>query len=61
MIIVTLIKGLEYASDAQCNCSPPADRRPVSPGAAIPTAPLPPVHLLDMTSPGMEYPFGQFG
>ena len=46
-------------SDAQCNCSPPADRCPVSSRAAIHTSrPTPPVYILGMTFHGMEYPFG---
>ena len=59
MTIVT-VKGLEYTNDAQCNCSPPTDRRPVSPQAAIPPLPLPPVYIQDVTSHGMEY-IGHFG
>ena len=43
-------------SDAQCNCSPPADRcqsrDPPPPGQ------LPPVYILGMMFHGMEYPFG---
>ena len=56
-----IIKGLEYTNDAQCNCSPSADQCPVSPRAAIPPPPFPPVYILDVTSHGMEYPTGQFG
>ena len=56
-----IIKGLEYTNDAQCNCSPPTDQRPVGPQAAIPPPPLPPVSILDVVSHGMEYPVGQFG
>ena len=56
-----IIKGLEYTNDAQGNCSPPANQRPVSPQVVIPPPPLPPVYILDMTSQGVEYPFGHFG
>ena len=58
---IVIIKGLEYTNDAQCNCSPPTDQCPVSPRVAIPPPPLPPVYILGMTSPGMEYPVDQFG
>ena len=30
-----IVKGLEYTNDAQCNYSPPTDRRPVSPRVVI--------------------------
>ena len=53
-----IIKGLECTNDAQCNCPPPTNRRPVSPQAEILPPPLPPVSILDVTSHGMEYPFG---
>ena len=56
-----VIKGLECTNDAQGNCSPPADRCPVSLQAAIPPSPFPPVSILDVTSHGLEYPIGQFG
>ena len=55
-----VIKGLECTNDAQGNCSPPADRHPASPRAAIPH-PHSPVPKLDGTSHSMEYPVGQFG
>ncbi|KAF1613024.1 Palladin, partial [Eudyptes chrysolophus] len=60
-IIIRIIIIIHKASDAQCNCSPPADRCPASPGAAAPPGQLSPVYVLSMTSHGMECPFGQFG
>ena len=46
IIIITIYK----ASDAQCNCSPPADRYPDSSRAAIAAPrPTPPVSILSMT------------
>ena len=55
-----IIEGLECTNEAQCNCSPPADRHPASPRAATP-CPHFPVPKLDRTSHGMEYTVGQFG
>ena len=43
-------------SDAQCNCSPPADRCPSS-DPPLP-ANSPPIYLLGMMFCGTEYPFG---
>ena len=31
------------------------------PKQQFPPTPLPPVYILDVTSHGLEYPFGQFG
>lgn len=62
MVIVLTIIMCKKTSDAQCNCSPPADRCPAYPRAAGPPTPAShPYILFSMTSDGMEYPFGQFG
>ena len=55
-----IMKGLECTNDAQGNCSPPADRHPASPRAAIP-CPHFPVPILNGMSHGMEYTVGHFG
>ena len=61
---IIIIKGLEYTKQVMHNATAhhsltdaqlvPEQRSPF-PGQ------LPPVYTLDMTSHGMEYPFGQFG
>ena len=44
------------------NCSLPTNWYPACPQAAATTSwPTPPVHMLSMTSYGIEYPFGQYG
>ena len=48
----------EKTSDAQCNCSPPADR---CQSRDLPLLASSPVYILGMTFHGMEYPFGQLG
>ena len=58
MIIVLTIIMCKKTSDAQCNCSPPADRCPAYSRAAGPPTPAShPYILFSMTSDGMEYPF----
>ena len=58
----TTTTNVYKTSDAQCNCSPPADWCPAYPRAAgPPTLASHPYILFTMTSDGMEYPFGQFG
>ena len=48
-------KTQEKTSDAQCNCSPPADQCPSS---DLPLLANSPVYILGMTFHGMEYPLG---
>ena len=49
-------KTQEKTSDAQCSCSPPADRCLSSNPPLPANSPL--VYILSMTFYGMEYPFG---
>ena len=47
--------GGKKTSDAQCNCSPPADR---CQSRDLPLLANSPVYILGMTFHGMEYPLG---
>ena len=60
---IIIIKGLKYIEQVRHNAIAhhlPTDAQLLSEQRSLP-AQLPPVYILDMTSHGMEYPFGQFG
>ena len=62
MTIIIIIKELEYTKQVMHNAIAHrslTDAQSVPKQRPLPTQ-LPPVHILDMTSHGREYPFGQF-
>ena len=63
MIIIIIIKGLEYTKQVMHNAIAHhllTNAQLVPEQQSLPGQ-LPPVYILGMTSHGMEYPIGQFG